>query len=300
MAEIDITAKRKNRLTDKLPDKLSYMKSEARERRLNILYLIHSYLTEQKLFLTSEAFEKECQLSGHYQICENIDLDIIFQDFQRYYHIKFQKYPKILRKSTQYQPETKKSISEKRQSSGKTQSRSSVNIEKGNSSDNEDFQFEIIPYPSSSIEEKPKIISEKTISDIGDFSGEWKDMANQIMKECFLTNIQVKWNDCIGLENSIEKLKEAMVYPLQYPDVFKNVDKWKGVLLFGPPGTGKTLLAKALASENGTFINVCSSIFTSKWRGQSEKMIKMLFDLAKYYAPTTIFIDEVRYFFIDR
>lgn len=294
MAEITIIPNRRNKYLEKIPDKTSYLKSENRARKLSLLYLINSYLLDQKLYSVSEAFEKECKLTGQYQVCENVDLEIIFQEFQSHYYTKFQKFPKILKKVTENETDGAKTLHSKH--STKNRSRTSATIEKYNSSDNEDFYFEIVSYPtSSSIEEneKPKVLSEKIICDIGDFSNEWKEMANQIVKECFVKPLQVKWEDCIGLANSVEKLKESMVYPLVYPHFFKNTDIYKGVLLFGPPGTGKTLLAKALASENTTFINVCSSVFTSKWRGESEKMLKVLFDLAKYYAPTTIFIDEV-------
>ena len=120
-------------------------------------------------------------------------------------------------------------------------------------------------------------------------------LIEMLEQEVVETNPNVSFDDIADLENAKKTLQETVFLPLIIPDFFKGIRRaWKGVLLYGPPGTGKTLLAKALATQGKTtFFNLHSSSFASKWRGESEKLVRIVFEMAKFYAPTTIFIDEV-------
>ena len=105
----------------------------------------------------------------------------------------------------------------------------------------------------------------------------------------------VKWEDIAGLEQAKQLLKEAVILPVKFPQLFTGKrTPWKGILLYGPPGTGKSYLAKAVATEAGsTFLSVSSSDLVSKYQGESERLVKQLFELARKSQPSIIFIDEV-------
>jgi len=157
---------------------------------------------------------------------------------------------------------------------------------------------------ASSSKKKPVKDSEgsggkKKDSDGSDSDGddpETKKLQNQLSGAIVMEKPNVQWSDVAGLEGAKEALKEAVIMPIKFPHLFTGRrTPWKGILLYGPPGTGKSFLAKAVATEanNSTFFSVKSSDLVSKWLGESEKLVKNLFELARENKPSIIFIDEV-------
>ncbi|KAK0471946.1 P-loop containing nucleoside triphosphate hydrolase protein [Armillaria novae-zelandiae] len=105
----------------------------------------------------------------------------------------------------------------------------------------------------------------------------------------------VHWDDIAGPDGAKDSLKEAVIFPVKFPELFTGKrTPWKGILLYGPPGTGKSYLAQAVATEaKSTFFSISSSDLVSKWQGDSERLVKQLFELARESKPSIIFIDEI-------
>lgn len=119
--------------------------------------------------------------------------------------------------------------------------------------------------------------------------------AKQIFNEIVIKGDEVHWDDVAGLEIAKSALKETVVYPFLRPDLFMGLrEPARGMLLFGPPGTGKTMLARAVATESKSiFFAISASSLTSKFLGESEKLVRALFSIAKELAPSIIFVDEI-------
>lgn len=123
-------------------------------------------------------------------------------------------------------------------------------------------------------------------------------IAKKVLQEIVDDSAPLHWDQVIGQEEAKRALKESIVLPFQRPDLFVGIRRpAKGILLFGPPGTGKTLLAKAAASAspavNCTFFALSASSLVSKFMGESEKLVRALFCLARQLQPSIIFIDEI-------
>ncbi|WP_456394184.1 CDC48 family AAA ATPase [Thermococcus sp.] len=142
----------------------------------------------------------------------------------------------------------------------------------------------------------PKEVLEELKVTRKDFHEALKMVEPSALREVLLEVPNVHWEDIGGLEDVKEQLREAVEWPLKYPEAFLGlgINPPKGILLFGPPGTGKTLLAKAVATESeANFIGIRGPEVLSKWVGESEKNIREIFRKARQAAPTVVFIDEI-------
>jgi transitional endoplasmic reticulum ATPase len=129
-----------------------------------------------------------------------------------------------------------------------------------------------------------------------DFKEALKSIEPSALREVFVEVPDVSWESVGGLDDTKERLRETIQWPLEYPEVFEQMDMQaaKGVLLYGPPGTGKTLLAKAVANEaNSNFISIKGPELLNKYVGESEKGVREVFEKARANAPTVVFFDEI-------
>ncbi|KAL5276196.1 KATNAL2 family protein [Megaselia abdita] len=267
-------------------------------RRRNILYLIEKYLEENGFRSIANILQKEAKLLQDYEICDNVDLDSIYLEYLSYYKIKFGKYPQVIKKIKDPVKVTISNISKKTPPPSKKEE-----TPQEPSSPELTDALRIIPvsheHGDGFVKGAVRFAAIEGTIDRCDlfFLPEWRDIAESIQSTIVKKTFNVGWNDVCGNSKAVKILRESVEIPFKHPDLFTDVLKpWKSLLLHGPPGTGKTLLARITCSESlghATFFNVSSSMVTSKWRGESEKIIKVLFQMASHYNPSIIFFDEI-------
>ena len=123
-----------------------------------------------------------------------------------------------------------------------------------------------------------------------------KEVEPSAIREVFTEIPNVRWEQIGGLDEIKRTLREAIEWPLNYPELFDQLhtNPPKGILISGPPGTGKTLLAKAIATEsNANFISIKGPELLSRWFGESERGVREAFKKAKLASPCILFFDEI-------
>ncbi|MBA0907961.1 MAG: CDC48 family AAA ATPase [Nitrosarchaeum sp.] len=137
---------------------------------------------------------------------------------------------------------------------------------------------------------------DKLIVNNEDFQKALIEVTPSGMREVFIENPDVKWDEVGGLEDVKRELQEAVEWPMKYPGLYDKLGHKmpRGILLHGPSGTGKTLLAKAVATESeANFVSVRGPELLSKWVGESERGIREIFRRARQASPCVVFFDEI-------
>jgi transitional endoplasmic reticulum ATPase len=152
--------------------------------------------------------------------------------------------------------------------------------------------------PELNLEEEkiPSVTLDKLIVKGEDFNKAAIEVTPSGMREVFIENPDVKWDDVGGLADVKRELQEAVEWPMKYPTLYEKLGHKmpRGILLHGPSGTGKTLLAKAVATESeANFVSVRGPELLSKWVGESERGIREIFRRARQASPCVIFFDEI-------
>lgn len=262
------------------------IQDERRQRKRNLIYLINQYLGDY-LPKTQRALKEEYKCD-EYQVCDNIDLDSMYLEYCSLFQIKFGKKPKILKRldtngGTNSRPGGGGGVANQR--NGNALPRQTSIKKETDSGQVQDMEGVLkvssttASHPSLSVDEKISLNGNtQQMMDFDCFPEEWKDIAENICRMIVQDKFDVSWSNVHGAGLAKNVLRESVILPLQRPDLFNTIRPWRSALLHGPPGTGKTLMAKALATEcfgRVTFFNVHSSAITSKWRGESEKYIRV-------------------------
>lgn len=284
--------------------------AEKKRRLRDAVVLCEHFMISQGYIDSAERLAQEAGVpTDRYEMCDNISFNEILIEYESFQELKYGQKPRLTKpnpKASSSQPSRKSNLLPQKDD-GRPPPRV-IKPKIGGSARPNPIESPEPPQeqPTQQSQQTPakqKKKEENLPADVRlmkpiplQLRADFGDLTSVIARDIYIDNPGVNWSDIVGLTETKRVLREAVVMPLKFPQLFegkKLLRPWRGVLLHGPPGTGKTMLAKAVAGEGTTFFNVSVSTIVSKWRGDSEKLIRLLFELARYHAPSTIFIDEL-------
>ena len=154
----------------------------------------------------------------------------------------------------------------------------------------------LLPELNLEDEKIPPETLDKLVVNSDDFNRALIEVTPSGMREVFIENPDVKWEEVGGLSEVKRELQEAVEWPMKYPQLYETLGHRmpRGILLHGPSGTGKTLLAKAVATQSeANFVSVRGPELLSKWVGESERGVREIFRRARQASPCVVFFDEI-------
>ena len=273
-------------------------KRQQEAKRRELLVLIQHHLRDEGFADAADVLSSSMPWDmDQYLVCDNVDLKIILEEYSSYHQVKYGKKPDICRRAEKENNE----VAAKRKKPQKTMKRSpSVNNNNTKQAAIADAGIKDLQVTGKGVIEDDLKQSELILPPTLMLNDESRELVQWLSKDVVTNNRETSWESVIGHEEAKQALEECVLLPQNFPNIFSTLKNSRmfsnsvsSILLFGPPGTGKTMMAKAVASRfDTTFFNVRCSSLASKWRGDSEKLIRVLFQMARHNAPATIFMDE--------
>jgi katanin p60 ATPase-containing subunit A1 len=205
--------------------------------RRNIIFLIAEYLKEAGLPKSHSTLIDEAQLSNEFAVCDNVDLDTIYLEFSSFYQIKFGKKPRFVKKLDAKTPSLSTLDSRLALAKKRAALKTALHVPDTNMSpkDIESSQClrvsSLSPPTHDDSVEKPMPHHPKPMSNHEFLDGhplDWKEMTEMIFKDVVRRDLCVKWDDVMGQDAAKMIIEESVIYPMNYPHLFSNVQPWKG------------------------------------------------------------------------